>query len=204
MTDAHEHWQEVFATKAESEVSWYQPRLETSLALIAAAAPRPSAGIIDIGGGAATLTDSLLDLGYSDITVLDISEAALARSRARLATRASKVTWIAADVTRWMPQRTWDLWHDRAAFHFLTDGARQDAYIAALTRATAPGAAVIIATFALDGPERCSGLPVQRYSPETLSGRLGADFTLVSGRREEHITPKGAVQRFSYALLKRR
>ena len=203
MAGAHEHWQTVFATRAESEVSWYQPRLETSLRLITDAAADRTSGIIDIGGGTSTLVDSLLDLGYSDLTVLDISEAALERARARLGGRASEVDWIAADVTRWIPARQWQVWHDRAAFHFLTDIERQDAYIAALKRATAPGASVIIATFALDGPERCSGLPVQRYGPETLAARLGPDFTLVSGRPEPHVTPKGAIQRFSYGLLKR-
>ncbi len=204
MTGTREHWQEVFTTKEETAVSWYQPRLETSLALIATAAADRAAGIIDIGGGSSTLTDSLLDLGYSDLAVLDISEAALERTQARLGSRASRVDWITADVTHWTPQRQWQVWHDRAAFHFLTDVDRQDAYIAALTQATAPGAVVIIATFALDGPERCSGLPVQRYSPETLAARLGHRFWLVSGKPEAHTTPKGAVQRFSYAVLTRR
>jgi SAM-dependent methyltransferase len=204
MNGGEEHWQTVFTTKAENEVSWYQPQPTVSLEMIAVAAPDKTSAIVDIGGGASTLADALIDRGYSDITVLDISEAALARSRARLGDRASTVDWVVADVTAWTPKRQWQVWHDRAAFHFLTDTERQDAYIAALTRATAPGAAAIIATFALDGPERCSGLPVQRYSPQTLADRLRADFELVSGAAENHITPAGAVQRFSYTLLRRR
>jgi SAM-dependent methyltransferase len=203
MTDAHDHWQSVYATKAETEVSWYQPLPHLSLKLITAAAPDKAEGIIDIGGGASTLVGELLARGHDDVTVLDISEAALARSRDLLGDGAARVRWIAADITQWTPDRQWDVWHDRATFHFLTDAARQDAYIAALTHATPSGAAVIIATFALDGPEKCSGLPVQRYSPETLARRLGPDFMLVSGTPEAHVTPKGATQRFSYALLRR-
>jgi len=204
MSEAHDHWQRVFTTKADAEVSWHQPRPEVSLDLITAAAPDRRAVIIDIGGGTSTLTDHLLAAGYHDLTVLDISEAALERSRERLGGKAGQVAWIAADITEWTPERRWDVWHDRAAFHFLTDTARQDAYIRALTEATAPNAIVIIATFALDGPERCSGLPVQRYSPATLAARLGPDFALVSGRREDHVTPAGATQRFSYVVLQRR
>lgn len=204
MSQAHDHWQRVFTTKAEAEVSWYQPRPDVSLDLITAAAPDRAAAIIDVGGGTSTLTEHLLAAGYHDLTVLDISEAALARSRERLGDNAGKVAWIAADITEWTPERRWDVWHDRAAFHFLTDTARQDAYIRALTEATAPNAIVIIATFALDGPERCSGLPVQRYSPTTLAARLGPDFALVEGRTEDHVTPGGAVQRFSYTTLRRR
>jgi len=204
MSDAHDHWQRVFTTKADAEVSWYQPRPEVSLELITAAAPDRDAAIIDVGGGTSTLTDHLLAAGYHDLTVLDISEAALTRTRERLGADAGKVAWIAADIAEWTPHRRWDVWHDRAAFHFLTDTRRQDAYIGALTEGTAPNATVIIATFALDGPERCSGLPVQRYSPETLAARLGPEFALLEGRTEDHLTPAGALQRFSSTMLRRR
>jgi SAM-dependent methyltransferase len=203
MSQAHDHWQGVFTTKTDAEVSWYQPRPDVSLDLMTAAAPDRDAAIIDVGGGTSTLTDHLLAAGYHDLTVLDISEAALARARQRLGAEADKVAWIAADITRWAPDRRWDIWHDRAAFHFLTDTAGQDAYIRAMTEATAPQAVVIIATFALDGPERCSGLPVQRYSPTTLAARLGPEFVLLEGRTEDHVTPAGAVQRFSYAVFRR-
>ena len=182
MSQAHDHWQRVFTTKADDEVSWYQPRPDVSLELITAAAPDRDVAIIDVGGGTSTLTDRLLAAGYHDLAVLDISEAALARARERLGAAASKVDWIAADITEWTPDRRCDVWHDRAAFHFLTDAGRQDAYIRALTETTTPNATVIIATFAIDGPERCSGLPVQRYSPATLATRLGREFTLVEGR----------------------
>jgi SAM-dependent methyltransferase len=204
MTGARQHWQTVYTTKAATDVSWYQPVPHLSLELIALAAPDRTAGIIDVGGGTSALAGKLLSRGYDDVTVLDVSEAALARARERLDDEAHRVQWIVADVTQWAPNRRWNVWHDRAAFHFLTDTNGQDAYVSTLTRATAPGAAVIIATFALDGPEKCSGLPVQRYSPETLAARLGPDFALVSGTAESHVTPKGATQRFSYAVLRRR
>lgn len=202
MADAsREHWEGVYTTKGETAVSWYQPHADQSLQLIQKASPT---SIVDIGGGASTLVDDLLSHGLGDISVLDISESALSRSKARLGEKAAKVDWIVADITQWKPQRRWDVWHDRAVFHFLTERAHQDAYIAALTAATAPGATVIMATFALDGPEKCSGLPVQRYSPALLADRLGPAFRLTADASETHVTPWGSEQRFSYAELKRR
>ncbi|MDE2134681.1 MAG: class I SAM-dependent methyltransferase [Alphaproteobacteria bacterium] len=204
MHTMREHWDGVYATKGETEVSWYQPRPERSLALINSAVPDQSAAILDVGGGTSTLVDGLLAQGYSDLTVLDVSEAALARSKARLGQRAGKVSWIVADITAWRPPRTWRVWHDRAVFHFLTATADQDAYIRALKAATAPGAMVVMSCFALDGPEKCSGLPVQRYSAAILAARIGGDFELVSQASERHLTPWQSVQNFSYAVLKRR
>jgi hypothetical protein len=204
VTDTRAHWDTTYTTKADTQVSWYQPRPERSLALITSAEAFPSLGIIDVGGGASRLVDALLASGYSDLTVLDVSEVALGRSKARLGSAASRVTWIIADITQWQPHRTWSVWHDRAVFHFLTDAAAQDAYIAALKRGTAPGTAVIMATFALSGPERCSGLPVQRYSPQTLSTRLGSDFMLYAEAAETHPTPFGTTQDFCYAAFLRR
>ena len=198
------HWDKVYATKAETAVSWYQPRSARSLELIGAASPARTASLIDVGGGASTLADDLLAQGFVDVTVLDIAESALERSKARLGANAGKVAWIVADITLWRPHRTWDIWHDRAVFHFLVEPAGQDAYIAALTGATRPGATVIIATFALDGPDECSGLPVQRYSADTLAARLGPAFRLTTRAREMHKTPWGSEQRFSYAVLARR
>jgi len=160
--------------------------------------------VIDVGGGASTLVDDLRARGYGDLTVLDIAEPALSRSKARLGRDADEVHWIVADITRWTPSRTWDIWHDRAVFHFLTEQAQQDAYIAALIAGTKAGATVIMATFALDGPEKCSGLLVQRYSPETLTSRLGSAFALTAHANDTHKTPLGLEQRFSYAVLKRR
>ncbi|SMF27864.1 Methyltransferase domain-containing protein [Tistlia consotensis] len=204
MTDARHHWDDTYAAKTDTQTSWYQPLPRRSLDLIRAAAPSRSAGIIDVGGGTSRLVDELLRDGRSDLTVLDISEIAIARSRARLRRRADSVAWIVADVTRWRPRRTWDVWHDRAVFHFLTDRDAQDAYIAALKRGTHAGSAVILATFAPTGPERCSGLPVQRYSPGSLAARLGADFALDFEASEAHQTPFGTTQDFSYAAFSRR
>lgn len=200
--DTLDHWQKVYTSKAETEVSWYQSRPDTSLELIAAHAPDRATPVIDIGGGASTLAVHLLDAGYRDVTVLDISEAGIARSRANASGR-SGAHFIVADVTAWTPDRRWGVWHDRAAFHFLTDPASQDAYIAALMAATAPGLVAIVATFALGGPEKCSGLPVERYGPETLAAQLGPAFDLVEGRREDHRTPRGAIQRFAWTVLRR-
>ena len=202
MTDRRAHWDQTYTAKDDTKVSWHQPNPERSLALIKSAGPS-SASVIDVGGGASRLTDALLAEGYRDLTVLDISQAALDRTKARLGDLARKVTWIAADITEWRPTRTWDVWHDRAVFHFLTDSASQDAYIAALKRATVPGSAAIMASFALEGPERCSGLPVQRYSPQTLAARLGPDFQLYAGEAETHRTPFGTTQAFSYAAFRR-
>lgn len=203
MSKTLEHWDRVYSTKSETEVSWYQPLPERSLALIRAMAPNLSASIVDIGGGASRLIDELLALGYIDLTVLDVSRAALIRSKERLGTLADKVSWITADITQWTPLRTWDIWHDRAVFHFLTETKDQDAYIAALEMGTKPNSVAVISTFALDGPERCSGLPVQRYSPATLAARIGSGFRLVSAAEEPHTTPSGSIQHFAYAVLRR-
>lgn len=203
MSGARSHWEKVYTTKAETEVSWYQPHSQRSLELISAAAPDPVAEIVDIGGGASRLVDDLLARGYTDLTVLDLSEAALAKSRLRLGSDAGKVAWVVADITEWHPPRAYDVWHDRAVFHFLTGPEEQAAYLAALRAGTAAGSTVIIATFALDGPQSCSGLPVQRYSPETLSVRLGPAFGLTRQAEEMHETPWGTQQEFSYAVFRR-
>lgn len=160
--------------------------------------------IIDIGAGASRLADNLLAAGYSDLTLLDISDVALSRTKQRIGGVANKVTYIVADMTKWTPSRTWDIWHDRAVFHFLTDTAAQDAYIAALKQGTKPGSTVILSTFALTGPEKCSGLPVQRYSADTLAARLGPDFALYTHEAETHHTPFNTTQDFIYAGFKRR
>jgi hypothetical protein len=203
MASTRSHWDGVYGTRGETDVSWYQPHSLRSLAMIAAAAPDHGASIVDIGGGASTVVDDLLARGYTDVSVLDVSDTALAKSKARLGPAASKVSWLVADITRWTPPRSYEVWHDRAVFHFLTGTAQQDAYLAALAGGTHPGSAVIIATFALDGPERCSGLPVQRYSAPSLAKRLGPRFTLVDQAAETHRTPSGTEQRFQYSLFRR-
>ncbi len=204
MADFKAHWDETYTAKAETGVSWYQPLLGKSLDLVRRAAPEHTASVIDIGGGASTLPDSLLQAGYIDVTILDISQAALARSQARMGKTANHVTWLIADITTWTPDRTWDVWHDRAVFHFLTEESTQDRYIAALRAATHVGSTVIISTFAPDGPERCSGLPVHRYSSERLAARIGDPFTLVDQQGERHTTPSGSIQSFCYTILRRR
>jgi 2-polyprenyl-3-methyl-5-hydroxy-6-metoxy-1,4-benzoquinol methylase len=196
------HWDTVYRTKAVDEVSWYQAHPERSLALVRAAAPDPAAAIIDVGCGAGTLLATLAAAGYRDLTGLDVSAEAIAKAKARLG--AVSVDWIVADITRWRPERTWQVWHDRAVFHFLIDAAAQEAYLGSLAAALRPGGTAILATFALDGPERCSGLPIQRYSPATLAARLGEGFRLHDQAAERHLTPKGAEQRFSYAVFERR
>lgn len=199
-----QHWNDVYRQKAETAVSWYQPTPELSLRWIRDNCATAAAAIIDVGGGASTLVDGLIASGHADVTVLDISRAALERAQARLGPAAQKAHWIVADMTAWTPQRTWAVWHDRAVFHFLTERPAQDAYIAALKKALAPGGIAIMATFALDGPERCSNLPVQRYSSESLAARLGDAFALTATDAETHVTPWGAPQSFSYSLLRRR
>jgi SAM-dependent methyltransferase len=203
MTDSQTHWDSTYSAKGDN-VSWYQPCPSRSLEMIRAAAPMRGAPIIDVGAGASRLADNLLIAGYSDLTLLDISEVALSRIRERLGGVTNKVKWIVADVTQWNPTRIWDIWHDRAVFHFLTDKAAQDAYLAILKQATKPGSTVILSTFALTGPEKCSGLPVQRYSANTLAGRLEPDFALYTKGTEQHPTPFGTTQDFIYAGFRRR
>jgi SAM-dependent methyltransferase len=197
------HWEKVYATKGESEVSWFQEMPALSLELIGLAGVIRSSGIVDIGGGASRLADCLVSQGFEDVTVLDLSAAALASARSRMADNANQVTWIAADVTTWEPSRTYDVWHDRAAFHFLTDPKDQTAYMARLRRALRAGGHAIIGTFALDGPERCSGLVVSRHDAASLAATLGGGFELIDSRRHEHITPWGTPQRFQFSTFRR-
>jgi trans-aconitate methyltransferase len=197
------HWENVYATKGENEVSWFQEAPEPSLQLIELAGTTRSSGIIDIGGGASRLVDCLVSQGYEDVTVLDLSAAALASARSRIGEAANRVTWIAADVTDWEPSRTYDIWHDRAAFHFLNHPKDQMAYVARLRRALCPGGHAIIGTFAPDGPERCSGLLVSRYDANSLAATLGGGFELIDTRRHEHTTPWGATQKFQFSTFRR-
>jgi SAM-dependent methyltransferase len=201
--DNRAHWDAVYTARAPEEVSWYQARPDTSLALIARAGKGPGASLVDVGGGASRLVDLLLDAGYRQITVLDLSPVALERARNRLGDRASLVTWLAADVTAWTPSRTFDVWHDRAVFHFLVDAEDRRRYLAVLAAALPPGGQAILGTFASDGPERCSGLPVRRYEPDTLTAEVGSAFRLLEGLHEEHLTPSGTVQRFQFSRFLR-
>ena len=197
------HWDNVYETRGEGEVSWFQENPAPSLELIALAGATPSSAIIDIGGGASRLVDSLLAQGYRDVTVLDLSSAALATARERLGRDAERVTWVVADVTAWQPSERYDVWHDRAAFHFLNAPEEQAAYVSCLRQALKPGGHAIIGTFALDGPEKCSGLPVTRHSAETIGQLLGPDFKLVDNRRHQHATPWQSVQNFQFSTFVR-
>jgi len=197
------HWNEVYATKAADKVSWFQPRAAMSMRLIEAARATRDSAIIDIGGGSSVLIDHLLDADFADITVLDVSERALIGSKDRLGARAAEVHWIVSDILAWSPARAYDVWHDRAAFHFLTDAADRAAYRTALLKGLRPGGALIIGTFADDGPQTCSGLPVQRWSANALAAELGPEFRLIESLREDHRTPGGAVQPFAWARFER-
>ena len=197
------HWENVYTTKGENDVSWFQENPAPSLELIDRMGATPASAIVDIGGGASRLVDNLVAKGFQDIAVLDFSAAALDAARARLGAKAGKVTWIVADVTLWEPSRTYDIWHDRAAFHFLTDPNDRGAYVARLKRALKVGGHAIIATFAPDGPERCSGLPVVRYDAASLGRALGPDFGLVEGLRHAHATPWGSQQAFQFSVFRR-
>jgi 2-polyprenyl-3-methyl-5-hydroxy-6-metoxy-1,4-benzoquinol methylase len=203
-SDRQAHWQNVYLTKGEQQVSWTQPSPEPSLSLIEKFASHPHASIIDIGGGASRLVDALRRRGYEAVTVLDLSQAALDAAKQRLGPDAANVQWIAADITEWQPSAAFDVWHDRAAFHFLVEAADRDAYLERLRRGVKPGGHAIIATFALDGPEKCSGLVVQRYDPESLSKTVGSAFELVANQGHRHTTPWGAVQSFQFSVLRRR
>jgi SAM-dependent methyltransferase len=201
---AKTHWEAVYAQRAPDSVSWFQPHAEHSLALIARTGLTREAAIIDVGGGTSTLVDDLLARGYHDLTVLDLSAAALAAAQARLGDEARRVSWVEADITAVdLPRQRYDLWHDRAVFHFLTDAAQRHAYVERVLQSVKPGGHVIVATFAEDGPDRCSGLPVMRYGADTLHAEFGAPFELLEHSRETHHTPGGAVQQFVYCYCRR-
>jgi 2-polyprenyl-3-methyl-5-hydroxy-6-metoxy-1,4-benzoquinol methylase len=202
-TSRQAHWNDAYAAKGEAGVSWFENAPSLSLELIRQAGAGPNSDIIDVGGGASRLVDVLLDGGLGRVTVLDIAPAAIEVAKARLGAAADAVEWIAADVTEWRPEHSYDIWHDRAAFHFLTEPEARQAYVERLDTALKPGGHAVIATFAPDGPERCSGLPVMRYDPAGLAEVLGLSFRLLDQRRHLHTTPWGSTQAFQFSLLKR-
>ncbi len=197
------HWETVYSQKHEDELSWHQPSPAASLELLDHVGLHADASVADIGAGTSRLVDSLLARGLGDITLLDMSGAALDATRARLGAAGASVSWTVADVTRWQPARRFDFWHDRAVFHFLTAPEDRAAYIARLRDSLKTGGHAVIATFALDGPEKCSGLPVMRYAPQTLAETLGAGVDLIAERRHLHQTPWGSTQAFQYSLFRR-
>ncbi len=200
--DRKSHWEDVYTTKADDSVSWFEDSPALSVSLITKAEPARGAAI-DIGGGASRMPEALLDLGFADVACLDLSAAALDVARARMGEAASRVRWIVADIAQWQPDRLYDLWHDRAVFHFLTQPDDQAHYAAAIASGLAPGGIAIIGTFAPDGPERCSGLPVTRHDGQSLSSILGPGFTLLSELRHDHVTPGGMVQKFQFSTFRK-
>jgi SAM-dependent methyltransferase len=203
--DRQAHWEKVYQTKAADSVSWYRQHLDVSLELLEQGGLSRTSQLIDIGGGASTLVDDLLERGMKGVTVLDISAAALAVPQARLGARASAVNWIVADVLQAeLPEAAFDFWHDRAVFHFLTDPVDARTYAQKAGRAVKSGGYALIAGFAPDGPERCSGLPVARRSADDIARIFAPAFSLQQARAERHLTPAGTAQSFAYALLKRR
>ena len=201
---AKEHWENVYSTKATDEVSWFQEHAALSLQLIRNADVPCSASIIDVGGGASTLVDDLLAEGYRQITVLDLSASALAKAKTRLGERAADVQWLVADVLdAQLPAAAYDVWHDRAVFHFLTTAEQRHAYVQAVLQAVKPGGLVIVATFAEDGPDKCSGLPVMRYRADELHAEFGEPFLLLGHEQESHHTPGGNEQKFVYCFCRK-
>jgi len=198
-----EHWDAVYRHKSPDQASWYRPHLERSIKFIDDAALPKDAAIIDVGGGTSTLVDDLLDRGYSNITVLDISMTAIASAKERLALRAGAVTWMVADITQVeLPEHRYHFWHDRAVFHFLRDEAARRRYVAAARRALKPGGHIIVAAFGPSGPERCSGLEVMRYGAEELHAEFGGAFKKVASCSEVHTTPWGSEQEFVYCYCR--
>lgn len=203
MTVADQHWNGVFQTKADNEVSWYQANPAISLRLLKKWAS-PTGATIDIGAGTSILVDVLLDDGWEDVTVLDVSASAVTKVQDRLGQRADVVKFVIADVRSWQPERTYEAWHDRAVFHFLTEEADRDHYVAIATESVEPEGVLVLATFAANGPTECSGLPTSRYDPDQLGQVFGPAFVLEHAESEEHATPFGTNQPFSWVVLRHR
>jgi len=201
--DAQTHWEKIYTEKAPDALSWYRPHLETSLALIKQAAAGCSASVIDVGGGESTLVDDLLARGYRNITVLDISQTAIEANRKRLGKASERVHWVVADITKVdLDRSAYDVWHDRAVFHFLTVMSDRVAYVRQVAYAVRPGGHVIVSTFGPEGPTKCSGLDVVRYDAESLHREFGLHFRLLESSKELHCTPFGTVQQFLYCYCR--
>lgn len=198
-----EHWERIYSSHPDRELSWFEPVPSISLDLLLTPSLKKDAAILDVGGGSSRLPDALLDREFTNVTVLDIADSALQVSRARLGDRASRVRWIAADILDWEPDNPYNAWHDRAVFHFLLEEHARRAYVAAMERCLLPGSLVVIGTFSTLGPERCSGLPVQRYSAQSLAAELGDGFRWTATRKLEHTTPSGSMQHFQFSRFVR-
>lgn len=199
-----EHWDAVYTNKAEADVSWYQPETQATLQIVETAAPNKNAAILDAGAGDARLLETLANKGYADLTALDISQAALNRAQARMGAAANQIKWVCADLREWRPDRQYDVWHDRATFHFLNDEASAGAYANLVARAVIPGGKLIVGGFAEDGPEKCSGLRVRRYDETGLREVFEPAFELEKTERYVHQTPSGALQHFLVGIFARR
>jgi 2-polyprenyl-3-methyl-5-hydroxy-6-metoxy-1,4-benzoquinol methylase len=199
-----DHWERVYSTRSTSEVSWYEREPSTSLRLIEGVASGTAGALIDVGGGASFLVDRLLARGFRDVTVLDVSRHALDEVEKRLGEQAASVNLVCSDVLTWATDRRYDIWHDRAVFHFLTDPIDRERYVELAERAVKDDGALVVGTFADDGPTQCSGLPVIRYSPQDLASVFSTSFALVSHEREEHLTPAGVIQPFTWVVLRRK
>lgn len=201
--DPRTHWEKIYTTKASNQVSWYRPHLETSIALIERSVNNRSASIIDVGGGESTLVDDLLAKGFQALSVLDVSRAAIAATKKRLGPRADRVHWLVADINQTaLPPAAYDVWHDRAVFHFLTEPEQRAAYVRQVARSVKPGGHVIVGTFGPEGPTKCSGLDVLRYDAESLHHEFGSRFRLVESSQELHETPFGTTQQFLYCYCR--
>jgi 2-polyprenyl-3-methyl-5-hydroxy-6-metoxy-1,4-benzoquinol methylase len=201
--DRQAHWESVYTTKAPAELSWFSPHLDISLALIEGAASDRSASIIDVGGGESTLVDDLLARGYRNITVLDISSTAIEHTKKRLGPASDRVTWLVADITQAnLPESSYDVWHDRAVFHFLTNPSERLAYVRRADASIKRGGHIIVGTFGPEGPPKCSGLDVMRYDAQSLQSEFGPGFRLIESSIDVHRTPSGGTQQFIYAHLR--
>lgn len=202
MTERQDHWNRVYSTKSPTEVSWFESEPRVSLQLIASVASAASS-VIDVGGGASRLVDGLLDAGYEQVAVLDVSAVALANAKARLGDRASRVRWIVSDILQCNALGQFDLWHDRAVFHFLTDALDRRKYVELAARSIRPGGHLIVGTFALEGPEKCSGLSVCRYDATSLAAEMGPRFQLLNHLSHTHLTPAEKQQQFIFCVFQR-
>lgn len=201
--DLHAHWNRIYASKRSDEFSWYEPRLLVSLSLFEKLHVHKKACILDVGGGDSTLVDDLLRAGFEDITVLDISELAVERARRRLGTQADRVKWIVSDIRKFKPDRTYDVWHDRATFHFLLSENEIHQYAQTACEAVKPGGWLILGCFADNGPVQCSGLQIHRYNEQMLAETFATCFTDPDCLRDDHLTPAGQIQHFLFCCFRR-
>ncbi|MGI0106891.1 class I SAM-dependent methyltransferase [Salinimicrobium sp. WS361] len=204
MNESQQHWDKVYSEKAPTEVSWYEPMPQISLELIRSCGISKDAAIIDIGGGDSFLAEFLVSLGYTDVTVVDISSKAIERAKERMCEKADEVKWIIADASKFEPEKIYDLWHDRAAFHFLNDDDQKNDYLERVQKAVKPGGYVIMGTFSDKGPEKCSGLAVQRYSVNDICQFFEKEFSMLNGKNVDHQTPSGGTQNFTFCSFQKK